>query len=163
MTNAIEKVQTEFASVVQGFGASDFTIHDQPLAPFVTFKFNNWKIRLVLELPRRDEERFWITQGRAQDAWEAACLRLWQAAVASVRARFTGVKEGVETFENAFLAHILTQDNASVSAQVYPKLCKAYRDGTELLPNAVPEGGNPDAAFKRPPAAFPTARAPRGW
>ena len=60
----------------------------------------------------------------------------WRALLLSVKAKLAAVDAGIETFEQAFLAHIVMPDGLTVSEHTHERIASAYQGGTmqPLLP-----------------------------
>ncbi len=75
------------------------------------------------------------------NAWEQACRSRWRALFLCIKAKLESIESGIETFEDAFLAHIQMPDGHTVAEHVRPRIAAAYETGTmqPLLP--APKGG----------------------
>lgn len=58
-----------------------------------------------------------------------------------IKAKLESIESGIETFEDAFLAHIMMPDGATVGEHAKPMIARSYESGTmqPLLP--APGGG----------------------
>ncbi|WP_210386043.1 hypothetical protein [Phyllobacterium sp. SYP-B3895] len=76
------------------------------------------------------------TKDQQLQAWEQACRSRWRALLLSIKAKLESVEAGIETFEDAFLAHIQMPDGLSVSEHVRPRIATAYETNSmqPLLP-----------------------------
>jgi hypothetical protein len=72
----------------------------------------------------------------AKKAAEAEDRRMWRALALSIKAKLVGVSDGIETFEQAFLAHVVMPDGFTLGDHVTPKIAAAYESGQmpALLP-----------------------------
>ena len=61
----------------------------------------------------------------------------WRALFFSIKAKLVSVQSGIESFEDAFLAHVVMPDDSTISDHVRPRIASAYSDGkmVPLLPN----------------------------
>jgi hypothetical protein len=85
------------------FAAVDFIHHDQRVRVRVPLKPPS--SRLIEEKTRRSR-----TKTREQIVWEVVeqeAKRIWRVLFHGLKARLISVEEGVETFEEAFLAHLV--------------------------------------------------------
>ncbi|WP_210205670.1 hypothetical protein [Pseudaminobacter salicylatoxidans] len=81
------------------------------------------------------------TVDSAMAAWEQACRSRWRALYLCIKAKLESIDSGIETFEDAFLAHIQMPDGHSVSEHVLPRIAAAYA-GEPLQPLLpAPKGG----------------------
>lgn len=60
----------------------------------------------------------------------------WRALMLTIKAKLESIEAGIETFEDAFLAHIMMPGGQTVGEQVRPGIERAYRSGSDvpLLP-----------------------------
>ena len=60
----------------------------------------------------------------------------WRALLLSIKAKLAAVDDGIETFEQAFLAHIVMPDGLTVGEHTHERIASAYQSGTmqPLLP-----------------------------
>jgi hypothetical protein len=106
-------------------------------------------VRLSLALPDRADPvlrtvkaGFHIRERSASEiaaAWEKACREKWRALVLAVKAKLVSVEQGVETFEEAFMAHVVMPDGRTIGEHVAGPVALAYREGRSvpLLPGPV--------------------------
>jgi hypothetical protein len=60
-------------------------------------------------------------------AWEQACRSRWRALFLCIKAKLESIESGIETFEDAFLAHIQMPDGKTVAEHVKPNIAIAYQ------------------------------------
>lgn len=112
----------------------------------VTFKLADRIVRFTMPLPRldafaqRELRRRTVTATPEQQraAYEQAARESWRALMATLKAKFISLDGGIETFEQAFLAHVVTADGKTVGEHVLPALAESYRTGkvqSLLLPS----------------------------
>lgn len=88
----------------------------------VGFQLEDKHIRFELALPSKDEFSIRAVRGRKtkatpdqQDAsWEQACRERWRALVLALKAKFVSIEAGVESTEEAFLAHVVLANRQTV-------------------------------------------------
>jgi hypothetical protein len=81
-----------------------------------------------------------LTNSRAQQAaWEKAYQQKWRSLVLAVKAKLVSVADGIETFEEAFMAHVVMPDGRTVAETMKPNIALAYKQG-----GAVPLSRRPD-------------------
>lgn len=61
----------------------------------------------------------------------------WRALLLAIKAKLAAVDDGIETFEQAFLAHIVMPDGLTVGEHTHERIASAYQGGTmqPLLPS----------------------------
>ena len=95
-----------------------------------------------MPLPLKNEKRFHKTAGRnitrSQEAalalWEQEAREKWRALLLCIRAKLESVSSGVETFEQAFLAHMLLPSGETVSEWAERPDNKAALEGGRMPP-----------------------------
>lgn len=93
----------------------------------VGFTIGDWSVLFKMQLPRRDEPRFHARRRNtriAEQRWEQACRSAWRALLLTIKAKLVAVESGVETFEQAFLAHLVIPGGrgATVGEREIPQL-----------------------------------------
>jgi hypothetical protein len=100
----------------------------------VAFVLDGRAIRFKMALPPEDPE---VTK-RQQDAWDQLCRQRWRALVLALKSKFVSIDEGIETTEQAFLAHIWDPDSKqTIHELMEAKLADAYRKGLPALPSGM--------------------------
>ncbi len=69
-------------------------------------------------------------------AWlEQERRRRWRALLLTIKAKLVSVENGIEKFEEAFLAHIVIAGGQTVGQKALPELAQIYKSGS------MPNGG----------------------
>lgn len=146
---AVEKTEAEIKGIIRRYGATSFASFETNMAAMIAFEMEGRRIVFKLPLPSADADEFRLTPStrkpRSADqrraAWEQACRSRWRALFLCIKAKLESVEAGIESFEDAFLAHIQMPDGLSVAEHVRPRIAHAYQTGTmqPLLPG--PKGG----------------------
>lgn len=145
---SVEKTEAEIKQIIRRYGATSFASFESGTHAMIAFEMNSRRIVFKLPLPDRHADEFKRTPTKRQlrtadqimAAWEQACRSRWRALFLCIKAKLESVESGIETFEDAFLAHIQMPDGHSVSEHVRPRIAAAYDTGTmqPLLP--APKG-----------------------
>lgn len=142
----------EIKTTPQRFGASSFAHFESDALAVIAFEYQGWRIQFRLYLPSRSAGKFWRTPGRglrrtdaqAFAAWEKECRRLWRSLALSIKAKLTSDQDKIETFEEAFLSHIVVPgQDGTVGDIMTPQLRTAYETGQ--LPALLPPAGREHA------------------
>jgi hypothetical protein len=93
-----------------------------PDGPAVAFEMSARRVLFRLALPAGTEPQ--------------AERSRWRALLLSIKAKLVSVESGIETFEDAFMAHVVMPDGGTVSEHVGKRIADAYRTQTmvPLLP-----------------------------
>lgn len=139
----VARSKAEIEDIVTRFGADGFMSGRDGRKVMIAFKAHNRQVmfRMISPDPDSDEMRQTLTgKTRNQEAAIAACdaedRRLWRSLAMSIKAKLVGVEDGIETFEQAFMAHVVMPDGLTLSDHVAPKIAQAYETGDmpPLLP-----------------------------
>jgi hypothetical protein len=124
----VNQTRSEIEQVLQRFGATSFAFAVQEKAATVMFECTGRRIRFDLPLPK--------------DLTEAKTARIhrekWRALFLSIKAKLVSVDTEIETFEEAFLAHVVLADGSTVGQMTRPAIEQQYKTG-----NMVPLLGPP--------------------
>lgn len=144
-TVSAARSRAEIEEQLDRFGTGGFMTGRDGREVFVAFKARGRQIAFRLTLPDPEDERLGLTptgkrrsRTAQQDAYRAEERRLWRALAMSIKAKLVGIEEGIETFEQAFMAHVVMPDGLTLGQHVAPKIEDAYRSGRmpPLLPGA---------------------------
>lgn len=134
----------EIKRIVIRAGATAFMSGQTGTDAMIAFELRARRITFRMPLPNRQSKEFTETPSKkwarsekdADAAWEQACRSRWRALFLCIKAKLESVESGIETFEDAFLAHIQLPDGRTVSEHVLPRIALAYSTGTmqPLLP-----------------------------
>lgn len=139
----VERSEAEIKAVIKRYGASSFASFESGTEAKIAFEMSGRRVVFRLPLPDPKAKSFTQTPtgktrsiGEASKAHEQACRSRWRALLLSIKAKLESVEAGIETFEDAFLAHIQMPDGQTVSEHVKPRIQSAYAEGKmqPLLP-----------------------------
>lgn len=105
----VQNSRADIEQELQKYGATSFAFANQPGKATVFFEFNGRRVRFILPIPDVNDQK----RHRS----------LWRALFMSIKAKLVSVDTGIETFEEAFLAHVVLADGVS--------LYEAVKDGIE--------------------------------
>jgi hypothetical protein len=140
---AVEKTELEIKQTLKRYGATSFASFEAPTSALIAFEMQGRRVAFRLPLPEPGEDRFhriqrgsgWqtCTPEQAIRAHDQACRERWRSLLLCIKAKLESVEAGIETFEDAFLAHIQMPDGLTVGEHVRPRLKQVY-DGGEMKP-----------------------------
>lgn len=141
-----EKSRAEIESTLQRFGADQFMYGWEDSRAVIVFRAQGRQIKFVLELPDKNDQRFQMTPGgrkrrdpeSMRKAWEQETRSGWRALFLVIKAKLVAVDEGIVTFEQEFLAHIVLPSGDTVGDWAVPQVQTAYETGK--MPLALPGG-----------------------
>lgn len=145
-TVSSEKSRNEIERTLRRFGADQFAYGWEETRAVIQFRAHERLIRFVLELPDKDDPRFTRTlsgllrheSGPILKAWEQATRSVWRSLALVIKAKLIAVEDGIVTFEQEFLAHVVLPTGGTVGEWAIPQIEAAY-ETSEALP-ALPGG-----------------------
>lgn len=142
---SVEKTEGEIKAVLRRYGATAMASFEGPAYAVIAFEMKGRRITMRLPLPDKEAPEFKRTPAKHQvrsreqqlAAWEQVCRSRWRALFLCIKAKLESVEANIETFEDAFLAHIQMPDGHTVSDHVRQRIALAYESGTmqPLLPS----------------------------
>ena len=141
-TVSAAKSRAEIEEQLERFGADGFMSGRDGRHVVLAFKAQGRQIMFRMTTPDIEDHRLTPTGKRRSDAdarksADAEDRRMWRALALSIKAKLVGVSDGIETFEQAFMAHVVMPDGLTLGDHVTPKIAAAYDSGEmpALLPS----------------------------
>lgn len=139
-TVSCEKSQSEIQRMLMRAGAERYMVGFDKTQAAIGFHLRGKSCRFILPLPDRMEKEFWFTKTRhnkrteaeAFAAWEQACRSRWRAMGLSIKAKLESVEIGLRTFEQEFLADIVTENGQTVGDRIIPQINEDANAGKPL-------------------------------
>lgn len=116
--------QAEIQRLLKRYGADQFGFFSSPQKFIAGFAAHGRQVRFIIPIPK--------------DGDDAEERRLWRCLVLVIKGKLESVETGIETFEDAFLANIVTPDGRLVGEIIRSELAIAYERGQQppaLLPD----------------------------
>lgn len=137
---SVAKSRGEIEDMVRRAGGRKFGSAYEEDRAVVFFELAERRVMFELPLPRVEDFAQRTVRGRKvkasaeqqESAWEQACRTRWRALCLAIKAKLVSVESHVETFEEAFLAHLVipTEDGVRRFAAVATKaIAQAYTVG----------------------------------
>lgn len=139
-TVSAAKTRGEIEALVENYGATRFAsgwTEDNKAA--ISFVCHGRLVRFVLQLPTMEEAEkkaprrpSWTRPTEAQKTkWrEGETRRRWRCLLLAIKAKLEVVESRIATFDEEFLAHIVTPGNLTI----FERIKMAEEGGTRLLP-----------------------------
>lgn len=140
---AVSKTKGEIDALLRKHKATAYATMEEAARAQIAFHMGGRHIIFRLPLPDPDAKQFTMTaRGKRRsatastEAWEQACRSRWRALYLCIKAKLEAVESGIETFEEAFLAHVMMPDGQTVAEHTMPMIARSYESGTmqPLLP-----------------------------
>lgn len=135
--------RAEIEATLERFGCEGFMSGQDGRTAVIAFKARGRQIMFRMTMPDPDDKAFRLTptgKDRTQTgttaAYEQEVRRLWRAMTMSIKAKLVSVEDGIETFEQAFMAHVVMPDGLTISDHVSSRIAVAYETGD--MPRLLP-------------------------
>lgn len=128
----VDQTRTEIERTLTRYGADRFAYFAAPGRAVVMFEAKDRRIKFDLPLlvakPGENEA--------SQKTREQSTRSRWRALLLCIKAKLESVESKIETFEEAFLAHVVMPDGKTVGEHAVPMIARSYQDGSmvALLP-----------------------------
>lgn len=116
----VERTKTEIESTLARYGADRFAYFVEAKMAMIVFEAHNRRLRFDLPLEDGTSEK---AQQRRRAQWRALAL--------CIKAKLESVSSKIETFEEAFLAHVVMPDGKTVYEHTAPRIAEVA-DGGEM-------------------------------
>jgi hypothetical protein len=145
---SVDKTEAEIKATIRRYGATAFASMEGNGMAIIAFQMKDRHITFKLPLPDPAAKEFQFTPAKRQTrspeqrlaAWEQACRSRWRALYLCIKAKLESVEAGIETFEDAFMAHIKMPDGLTFGEHARPAIARAYETGT--MPPLLPGPAN---------------------
>lgn len=142
-----EQSRAEIERTLRRYGCLEFGYSTNREGAQIGFRMNNLSIRFRLPLPDPNADEFLRTPHRRQrrsaesqtQAWEQACRQRWRSLALAIKAKLEAVECGITTFEEEFLAHVLTDTGQTIGERMTPNLIEIASGRLKLLPAPASE------------------------
>jgi hypothetical protein len=143
----VSKTRAEIEHLLSRHGATSTAVFTSPDRAMIAFEMTGRRVLMKISLPDPSAKDFTrhrrtgalLPAESARARHEAGCRQKWRALFLAVKAKLISVHEGVETFEDAFMAHIVMPDGQTVADLVRPQIASAYAEN-KMVP-LLPYGG----------------------
>lgn len=130
-----EKTMGEIQNVLKKYGASKFGFISSDEGVMLGFEMHNRRVRFNLKFP--DKKESYIKKGsysrRSEDQaikhHEQAIRQRWRALLLAIKAKLESVEIDIETFEEAFMAHIVLPGGQTMADWAIPQIESSYQTG----------------------------------
>jgi hypothetical protein len=121
----VEKTKTEIEQTLVRYGADRFAYFTEAGKAVIVFEAKDRRLRFDLPLPAGESDK--EQKSRRQK---------WRALLLCIKAKLESVASGIESFEEAFLAHVVLNDGMTVYQHTQGRIELAYQGGEipALLP-----------------------------
>jgi hypothetical protein len=116
-----DKTRAEIEKTLECYGATGFAYGTELGRAMIGFQTKERRIRFLLPLapPPRS------TQAQAEQFVRSR----WRALLLAIKAKLEAVEAGIETFDEAFLSHIVMPNGQTMAEHALPYVAEAYSTG----------------------------------
>ncbi len=139
-TVTIEKSRADVERLLEKFGTTAFAYFRSELKEQVAFAYRKMAVRLDIPVPSPSDDTIRLTPAghdrapaEIEKRWRAEHRRRWRCLFLVVKAKLVGIADGIETFEEAFLAHMVIGGH-TLGERIVPQLERARETGVLELP-----------------------------
>jgi hypothetical protein len=135
---SVDKTESEIKGLLRRYKADSFASFESGSNAMIAFEMQGRRIVFKLPLPDRNEKRFTHTKINQHSAltprpadvafkvWDQACRERWRALLLCIKAKLESVDSGIETFEDAFLSHVMMPNGQTIGEMARPQIKHAY-------------------------------------
>ena len=127
------KTRMEIEQLLVKHGAKNFVFMHGDERALVIFELHDRRIKFALPLLRLDTR---LKPTRSEQFLRSR----WRALLLCIKAKLEAVESRIETFEEAFLAHVVMPDGHTVYEHTQPTISQVYANG-EMQPLLPPPRG----------------------
>lgn len=138
-----EKSRGGIEADLREFGATKFGYMSAPTEAVIAFEYRDMGLRFRLPLPSISDDdirysgtgyrRRLRSDAQIEKAYHAEIRRRWRCLYDVIGAKLTAVADGIESFEQAFLAY-MDVGGRTLGEHIIPKLAEAAETGHLPLP-----------------------------
>jgi len=126
----VDQSRLAIERLVVGHGATRFYSAQEEGRALIGFELADRRIQFAIQFPPKS--------GRGRDP-EQVKKEMFRALLLSVKAKFVAIEAGVETLEQAFLAHVVMPNGQTVHEHLKGYLAEGYKVGK--MPPMLPALG----------------------
>jgi hypothetical protein len=126
----VDQTRNEIERTLTRYGAKKFAYFSEDGRAIIIFEAEDRRLRFDLPLPEGDSDK--AAQQRRQK---------WRALLLAIKSKLESVASEIETFEEAFLAHVVMPDGITVGQHARSGIESAYKTNKmqALLPPPGPK------------------------
>lgn len=133
---SVERTEREIRATLTRYGADEIILGWSTEAAMIGFSVHGHRVRFRLPLPQASafthtNHRYPRprTSAQVREAHEAAIRQRWRALLLTIKAKLESVESGIETFEEAFLAHLMLPGGETVGEYLGPEIDRIVQGG----------------------------------
>lgn len=136
-----DRSRAEIDRLLTRYGAASFIVGQSADRAMIVFEMHGKRIKFILPLPDRNDKRFTHYKKGNSSAFTACPPEMslkkyeqenrerWRALVLCIKAKLESVESKIESFEEAFLPHIVMANGQTIGETLIPQLPKIVESG----------------------------------
>jgi hypothetical protein len=116
----VDRTRSEIERTLMRYGAKGFAYGMEPDRAMVGFQTADRRIRFALPLMRNRQ---------TESEYDQMVRSRWRALLLSIKAKLEAVESGIETFDSAFMSHIVMPNGQTMAEHSLPYIQEAYSSG----------------------------------
>jgi hypothetical protein len=128
--------RAEIDDLLRRYGASSFVFGQNDDQAMIAFEMRGRRVKFLLPIPDPNAERFthykkgnssYLTECTTDmrlQRYEQETRERWRALVLCIKAKLESVESGIESFEEAFLPHIVMANGRTIGETLIPDLAR---------------------------------------
>lgn len=124
----VERTQNEIRTLLGKYKADSFAFMEERDRAMIAFQLSGRKIKFTLPLPARVDNAGTTDKNRR----EKVCRSKWRALLLCIKAKLESVEQNIESFEEAFLAHVIMPNGQTVYEQLREPIALEYKNPTGI-------------------------------
>jgi len=146
----VMRSRLEVERLLQKAECSHVGVMHEPGKAIVFFQRRGWQVQMTVPIPMisnapQTRRGRWLTDDQKREWVEQQARERWRQLLLALKAKFTALENGLETFEQTFLAHLVV-GGVHLGDRLLPAVRQAQEKGTQLQlgAGAAPPKGHAD-------------------
>lgn len=124
----VDRTRSEIERLLEKHGAGSFVYGTTNGQALLAFEMRDRRLRFLVPMPSPNKT------GSNENAVKSETRRRYRALLLVLKAKLEAVASSIVTFDEEFLAHIVTSGNSTVGDQVIPGMREVLKTGGMLPP-----------------------------
>lgn len=124
----VDQTRSEIERTLTRYGADRFAYFSETGRAIILFEAKDRRIKFEVPLPAAKPTE----NDATRKTREQMIRQRWRALLLCIKAKLESVASNIETFEEAFLAHVVMPDGKTVGEHAAPVIAESYLRGSNL-------------------------------
>ena len=118
----VDQTRTEIERTLRRYGADRFAYMTEAGRAVIMFEAGKRRIKFILPLPEGESEKV-----------QQELRRRWRALLLCIKSKLESVASRIESFDEAFMAHVVMPDGKTVGEHALPMIARSY-ESQKMVP-----------------------------